>query len=748
MAQNDKMIYEIAAEQALDLLKQGKMPMFESGRQPVGAMTGEAYQGINGTLLSMSGHSDPRWITREQADRHNLFVKKGEKSSRILKQSWTKNVAKISAETGLPERDSRGNVKTQTVRLQNPVMRLVPAFNASQMQDVPPLGRSAHAWDPLQRAEEVLKNSGITVKHDQKEREHYNSRLHEIHMKPESAYESKEQYLEAGLFQLAQAMAPEDDIRTRNVGDQDKSVRDQMAFARAHAVLCSNIGIEANTERQFEHTQDFIETLENSPYTIMEASKLASEITTLVQDRERKRNPELATELTAEKQAMVYASPKVEIDVTKGREEEAMFLGAAYSRKHDHFYIPDNVNADPLLERFEQKPAVITLEAQAKESFTVPYPDRDEAAQAGIVYNAESREYEATREVSPEALERWESDRHGQELPLLTPAREIALVIESIDLDLDGQEPQLTGAAVAIDVRDDIPNQKNGMYVAYQDGSCFAKNNLTQEEVYHSGKGYVLTNQMREEIRESARELLSEHQRTDEAKQDKAAEKVRSDLEKLPPATEQTPYMRDNGVEPMAGIHAKGKNTVIPLVNSGGEIRSSMTIKPDGATVAAPRGQTVGVFGAMGGYEKLRNSPAIIVAVKPAEGAAIGKATDWGVAAAMQENNVKAVVNGLKAEMPNKPVFIVASDMLDKTVREVTEKTNAAVLTPTFAQGERDQGLSTFKDMAMSSKLGLDGVKKQVMAGVEKEISKSRELNNMDQARERKSGRSQELSRA
>ncbi len=688
----------------------------------------------------------------------------------------------------------------KTVRLQNPEMRLVPAFNASQMQDVPPIGRMTRPFDPLQRAEEVFKNSGITIKHDQREREHYNSRLHEIHMKPEAAYASKEQYLEAGLYQLTQAMAREGEIRTRGVGDEDKAVRDQMAFARAHAVLCSNIGIEANIDRQLEHTQDFIETLQKSPYTIMEASKLASEITNLVQDREKKRNPELAAELAAEKQAMVYTSPKVEIenhrsmqrvltelqnnpdnvfvfqhegqelyarkgseklyskpnetpgindvfdlkhqatafnregemfnvvmtstfvqladgqteqidtnrrpeitpldrsaifppdwtgrliidpavinsdgeiaydgsiphdeaelfcvcaerenneypmikafgdvstardfldiyeneygrqtgkypeksldgvtffdvkfdpvemkvadnlgleyysqvkswgapegvdldvvrarfnehdpyqrmadmearkaeraagigvtviDVPKGREEEALFLGAMHSRKHDHFFIPDNVNPEPLLERFEQKPAVITQDVS--ETFSVLYPEREEAAKAGIAYNDTSREYEATREVTPEALDRWGSDNHGQEQPLLTPAQETARIIESIGIDLDGQEPQLEGRPIAADIKDDIPNQKNGTYIAYADGMCYAKNNLTQEEVFHSCKGYVLTAQMREELRETARELLSEHQKADEARMDKVAEKQQAQFEKLPLATEQTP---------------------------------------------------------------------------------------------------------------------------------------------------------------------------------------------------------------
>ncbi len=998
-------IYEIAAEKAIDLLKEGKMPMFESARQPVGALSGEAYQGINGTLLSMSGHTDPRWITREQADRNGIYVKKDEKSTKILKQTWTKSVAKIDPSTGLPERDSRGRVKTQTVRLQNPTMHMVPVFNASQMRDVPPLARMERPYDPIQRAEEVFKNSGITVKHDQREREHYNERLHEIHMKPEAAYESKEQYLEAGMYQLTQAMARESEIRTQGVGDEGKSVRDQMAFARAHAVLCSSIGIEANTDRQLEHTQDFITTLERNPYTIMEASKLASEIVNEVQEREKRRNPELATELAAEKQAMVHTSPKVEvenhramqrvlselqsnpdnvfvfqhegqelyarkgsetlyskpnetpavndvfdmkhqvtafnrdgamfnvvmtetfvqledgrseqidanrrpvitdldrsamfpadwtgelvvengwyhqgmlvvdglpdaeaecvavcavrpggqsvavkafvtrlqaerfaeifddeydrqngqfkeksldgvsfynlpyteadrqaagdlgleyygqvksygappgsnldairnrfdehdpyqrmaeiearkadraagigvtvIDVPKGREEEAMFLGAVHSRKHDHFYIPDNVNPEPLLERFEQMPAVVIQEAQKNPSFTVPYPEREEAAEAGIVYNQEAREYEATREVSPEALDRWDSEKHGQEQPLLTPAQEIAQVIDSIGLDLDGQEPQLTGAAVAIDVSDDIPNQKNGMYVAYQDGSCYAKNNLTQEEVYHSGKGYVLTEQMRQEMRETARKLLSEYQKADEAKMDKVAEKQQANFEKMPLATEPTPFMKENGIEPMAGIHAKGKDTIIPLVNSGGEIRSAITIKPDGATVPARGGQTVGTYAAMGGYEAMRNSPAIIVTVRPEEGAAIHRATGYGVAATIQENNVKAVVNGLKAEMGNKPVLLAVGNMLDKTVREVTAATNAATLTPTFAEGERDKGMTTFKDMAMSSKLGIDGVKNQVTARVDKEISKAREISNKEQSQERKAGRSQELS--
>ncbi len=199
--------------------------------------------------------------------------------------------------------------------------------------------------------------------------------------------------------------------------------------------------------------------------------------------------------------------------------------------------------------------------------------------------------------------------------------------------------------------------------------------------------------------------------------------------------------MKENGIEPMEGFHAKGKNTVIPLVNSGGEIRSSLTIKPDGVSVPAPGGQVVGAYA-----EAMRNSPAIVVTVRPEEGAAIHKATGYGVAATITENNVKAVVNGLKAEMGNKPVMLAVGNMPDKTVREVTAATNIATLTPSFAEGERDKGMTTFKDMAMSSKLGADGVKKQVLAGVDKEVSKARDLATKEQSQERKAGRQQELS--
>ncbi len=279
-----------------------------------------------------------------------------------------------------------------------------------------------------------------------------------------------------------------------------------------------------------------------------------------------------------------------------------------------------------------------------------------------------------------------------------------------------------------------------------EDGSCYAKNNLSQEEVYHAGKGYVLTEETRREMRESARELLSEHQRADEAKMDRVAEKQQANFAKLPPAAEQTPFMKENGIEPMEGIHAKGKNTVIPLVNSSGEIRSSITIKPDGNTVLAPGAQRVGVYAAMGGCEAMKNSPAVIVAVRPEEGAAIARATGWGVAAAIEESNVKAVMRGLKAEMGDKPVLLAVDNMPEKTVREIAAAVNAVTLAPVFAEGERDKGLSGFKDMALSSKLGIDGVKKQVTACVDREITKVREAAAKEQSQERKTGRTQELS--
>lgn len=86
--------------------------------------------------------------------------------------------------------------------------------------------------------------------------------------------------------------------------------------------------------------------------------------------------------------------------------------------------------------------------------------------------------------------------------------------------------------------------------------------------------------------------------------------------------------------------------------------------------------------------------------------------------------------------------------MMQTTARDAAASIKAAVIEPTFVPGERDKGLSTFRDMALTSKLGPDGVKKQVSTVVEKEINHAKEVQEKEKKNEKKAERSQTLARA
>lgn len=1012
MPEDARTIYEDAAAKAAELFAKGDVSLFQSRRQPIGVITGRPYNGINNAILNMQGFDDPRWITREQAKDNNLFVKAGEKSTKILKPKWTKSIARIDPATGEPELDGKGYPLRETVRLANPEMYQSSAFNASQIQDYPPLEHKIYPRRPLERATEILNNSGIAIHHDQRQGEHFNSLLHEIHMKPQSAYESHDQYVEAGLYQMVRGMAHEAEIGNQTVGSDQYEMRDELAFAMAHAILCSDIGIEADAERQREKLIDYAAALDENPFIIMDASKLANSIVKEIQGRENRRVAERYAEVTAERETLAYSSPKVEIshlrsmqrtvadharnpesvhifdnngdtllapkgqeqlysrpdhspdfgevfdiqnrvtafdhegnmfdvimtdtyrqldggrmerlendaepvitplerktmlpldwngelvvknavidkdcttrfdgirddeaevyavcamkadgslahvknfdtpeaadkyanifqkehdrqtgrvregaqelegvtffkveygnaaqkslarkmgmdyfpearswgakpgvdldpirkqfeehdpfkrlaeiearktarasgkgliilDVPKGREEEAQFLGARISKKYGNAYVPDGVNPELLLQKFKEKEPTQTQETPARETFTVPYADREDAAKAGIEYNPQLRDYEAVGEITPEAIERWSSENAPYEQVILTPREEVIRVLESVDLAVDDESLSLTGAPVAVDVANDLPNQKNGMYLAYEDGSCYAKNNLTQMEVFHPAKGYVLTNEQRQEMREQARELLTKNEQEVEQKYDRNAAKLREQFSNMEAATEQTPYMQENGIDPMEGIYVKSRNVVsLPLVDATGAIQSAYNIRPDGSQTTAANTRTVGVFAPIGGYEKLNDAPAIFVANSLDTAATVSKASGYAVAATLGENNYIPVITALRAEKPDVPVIPLGGDISDRTAMSAARVAGCDVVEPVFAPGERDNGLKTFKDLVQQSRLGSEGAEKQLAAATAREVARVNAARDMEQIHERKEGRQQELSRA
>lgn len=122
-------------------------------------LTTTPYRGLNQILLAMAGYDDSRWLTFKQARKLGLHVRKGEKSTKIIRM--------VEVERKAAERESDGEVVAEE-HGKALIMRLYDVFNGSQIEGMAPCPERAHIIEPVDAAEamiEGMKRTGLTVRH-------------------------------------------------------------------------------------------------------------------------------------------------------------------------------------------------------------------------------------------------------------------------------------------------------------------------------------------------------------------------------------------------------------------------------------------------------------------------------------------------------------------------------------------------------------------------------------------------------
>lgn len=144
MAQVEKM-RKAYVERATQSLGEGVVPWQRKElptAPPQSAVSGRSYGGLNALYLmekcAEAGYSDPRFITASEANKLDLWVKKGEKG--VPLEHWSQNAAgKIEA-------------------------RSYTVFNVSQLSgDLSKLPTSAAAVADLEKARQMLKTAGVDL---------------------------------------------------------------------------------------------------------------------------------------------------------------------------------------------------------------------------------------------------------------------------------------------------------------------------------------------------------------------------------------------------------------------------------------------------------------------------------------------------------------------------------------------------------------------------------------------------------
>ncbi len=163
-------------------------------------------------------------------------------------------------------------------------------------------------------------------------------------------------------------------------------------------------------------------------------------------------------------------------------------------------------------------------------------------------------------------------------------------------------------------------------------------------------------------------------------------------------------YIEQKGIKP-AGAKQLRDALLIPLRDTGGELRSLQFIQPDGSKRFKTGGTVAGCYCALGG--KPGPDAPLLICEGWATACSLHEATCYPVAAAMNAGNLMAVALALRAKLPDVPIIVAADDDIETAgnpgltkAREAAQSIGALLAVPDFGP-VRPDGATDFNDLAV-----------------------------------------------
>ncbi|WP_181847808.1 zincin-like metallopeptidase domain-containing protein [Thalassospira profundimaris] len=249
---------------------------------PFNPVSGANYRGINALWLELRGHEDPRWMTYRQATQHNAQVRKGEKGTKIEYWKWTDKRALLDDE-GRPVLDDNGKVKTREVRLDRPQVFHAVVFNAEQIDGLAPFIAPKPAFEPAERAEELLRQGEVPIRHDQLDRAFYRPMTDEIHLPPKRAFRSQYDYYATALHELGHATGHQSRM-AREFGPFGSEVyaKEELRAEIASYMLTTELGLGHYPERHAAYVGNWMKAIKEDRNFLFTAARDAEQIRTWV----------------------------------------------------------------------------------------------------------------------------------------------------------------------------------------------------------------------------------------------------------------------------------------------------------------------------------------------------------------------------------------------------------------------------------------------------------------------------------
>lgn len=480
-------------------------------------------------------------------------------------------------------------------------------------------------------------------------------------------------------------------------------------------------------------------------------------------DIERERLAAVANAMTPQPN-VAGAVVKVLLDVPYKQKEEAKARGARWDRREQSWYVPNGVDPAPLAKWARETPQQglagakeLHLEEGTARALggsgelvylAVPYGERSLARSAGAKWDKTAKSWYAGAAADMAKLERWKPENVPvQQGPAMTPQEEFSEALRALGCVVSGEHPIMDGQTHRITVQGEkhSKNAGSGFYVGHLDGhpAGYIKNNKTSIEVTWKARGYTLDPEQKARIAAEAADKLQTREAEQNRLMEIAVKRLELQLQQLVQIEHPTPYLVAKGIKAHIGALTDkgGQKTYVPAFDVDGTLWSIQFIHEDGTKRFAKNSRVEGCFHAIGGIDKLKNSPALVIAEGYATAATLAQTLGFATVAAFNSGNLCPVAKALHAKYPDKP-FIIAGDddqhletasginpgRLKAT--EAAAAVGGTILLPIFAPHEmaaHPKEFTDFNDLATKSELGQDGIDRQVRPIVDAIVERHRQ---------------------
>lgn len=358
--------YQTVANKVIEQLEKGTAPWqkpWEEGHReaPMNPTTGNQYKGMNAVFLAMQGRSDPRWLTYKQAQGLDAQVKKGEKATSI--QYVKLKEEKVIYENGKPKVNSNGEKMKRVIVLEKPKYFSASVFNAEQIEGLPKLEKKETTREDLKKAEDILKNSGATINHDQTNSAFYKPSSDTIHLPEKSQFDSPQKYYATALHELGHWTGHKERLDRDLSGGKDSEsyAKEELRAELGSLMLGSSLKISHDPEQHISYVKSWVKALKDEPKEILYAAKDADKIHNFVMEFDKDKSIE-TTENLAKKAVMlskksIAEEKKGNIELSEQLNSDAAFIAETMSTKSSDKN-PFNEKDEPMLHRQFNKSAV------------------------------------------------------------------------------------------------------------------------------------------------------------------------------------------------------------------------------------------------------------------------------------------------------------------------------------------------------------------------------------------------------